>query len=219
MNGINLIPGSILEQRRRRRRIQIWSGATAGYAALLVGSYGAFATAAADAAGTRQQIANLAAQVERERAGLADLRVQAAEAMREADAARLMAGHPDWSVLLALLAGPLGPDMTLESCELARIEPPRADPAAAPAPGAPAPRPPAPGPDSFRVSLSGLARTQSQVTTYALDLERLGGEDGKLFKTVTLVEAKGRRISTTDVVAFRIECVLAAATPPTGGTR
>lgn len=210
MNGINLIPPSMLEQRRRRRRIRIWSVATTGYALALAGSYGAFASGRADAVDARQRIAELAAQVGRERADLVAIRERALEAHREADAARMMASHPDWSVLLALLASPLTPDMTLDSCELTRVEPPPPPPS--PAAG-PAPRPSGTAPVGYRVTLTGMARTQSQVTNYALDLERLGADEARLFDAVTLVEAKGRRIGSTDVVAFRIECGLAARRP------
>lgn len=213
MNGINLIPAAVLERRRRGRRIRVWSGVTAVYGALVAGSYGAFATAGR-LQNTHHRVAELARLVEQERAELTSLRDRAAEAMREADAARMMASHPDWSVLLTLLARPLTADMALESCELSRIEPPRADTGPA---GAPPPRPATPGPDSFRLSLTGLARTQSQVTGYVLELERLGGEGPRLFQSVTLVEAKGRRISTTDVVSFRVECVLAPRASGAGG--
>ncbi|MCC6679091.1 MAG: hypothetical protein IT436_18355 [Phycisphaerales bacterium] len=212
MNGINLIPPAILVLRRRRRRIRLWSVATAGYSLALAGAYGAFASGRADAIDARQRIAELAAQVERERADLVVIRDRAVEAHREADAARMMASHPDWSVLLALLASPLTPDMTIDSCELTRVEP--APPPAAPTtPAGPAPRAPGPTADVYRVILTGMARTQSQVTSYALDLERLGADEARLFDTVTLVEAKGRRIGSTDIVAFRIECGLVARPP------
>lgn len=208
MNGINLIPPSILEIRGRRRRLRIWSFATAGYALVLAGSYGAFASGHASSADTRRRITELTGQIEQERAGLATIRDRAAEAHREADAARMMAGHPDWSVLLALLASPLSADMSLETCQLSRVDQPAPPPPAAGAP--PAPKPASAPPQAYTVSLTGLARTQSQVTTYALTLERLGDDQARLFETVTLVEAKGRRIGSADVVSFRIECRLAA---------
>lgn len=210
MNGINLIPPAILDARRRRRRIRAWSFATAAYAVILAGSFGAYASGGIHAHDTGRRMAELAARLEQERAELNQLRDRAAEAQREADAARMMAGHPNWSVLLALLAGPLGPDMTLDACELAPIDPP---PAAAVAQGqAPAPPPPKTpaGPGAYRVTVTGLARTQSQVTAYTLALERLGGDDRRLFDHVTLVEAKGRRVGSTDAVAFRIEGALNA---------
>lgn len=210
MNGINLIPPAILDARRRRRRIRLWSFATAGYAIVLTGSLGAYATGRADTADTAVRLAALSQGIERGRTDLRQLRERAVEAQREADAARMMAGHPDWSVLLALLAAPLTPDMTLDSCELARTDPPAPTTPAPATPAATAAPRPAAMPTGYRVTLTGLARTQSQVTGYALELERLGVDGRNLFENVALLEAKGRRVGSTEVVAFRIECLMTA---------
>lgn len=221
MNGINLIPPHTLVLRRRRKRIRAWSAATGIYAAVLGGAYGALASGTADATGLDRRIAEIAQTTQAERAELEVMRQKASEAEREADAARMMGNHPDWSVLLGLLAKPLTAEMSLHTCEVARVEktpaaaaPSPAPPLAAPQTAATTPTAATPRTDAFKVTIAGLARTQAAVTDYVLELERLTAGDQRLFDPpVMIAEAKGRRIGSTDVVAFRIECTLSAAAP------
>lgn len=217
MNGINLVPLPIRVARRRRRRVRLWSAATGVYTVVLLGSLGAFASSGRSGEEfAARSVAEATAHLQTERADLEVRRQKAAEAEREAEAAHMMGNHPDWSVLLGMLAKHLAPEMTIESCELAAIEPTPAapkTPGVPPAPPAPAPAAPAkPDPgamaDSYKVTVAGLARTQSLVTDYALKLEDIRAGDEKLFEHVAIVEAKGRRIGATDVVAFKVECVL-----------
>jgi hypothetical protein len=124
--------------------------------------------------------------------------VEAVLAERELtlEAKRAVANHPDWSILMMLVARELGEDIVLSHCVLA----PQGDP---PGPGT------ARRPTPYLWQMAGYGRTIGAASRFALALERMG-----LFDHVRLVKTNRQKFLEATAYAFQIECVLGAE----GGT-
>jgi hypothetical protein len=128
------------------------------------------------------------------------LRFEAAEVSRKLADARTAHQHPDWSLLLAMLADSLADEVVLERCSLAPAE--KTEDAAA------ADRLAQASPTDFfnqrfRFELGGYARSQMAVSRFTLRLEKAG-----LFDQVRLVKTSRQSFLGGEAVAFQLECLL-----------
>lgn len=115
--------------------------------------------------------------------------------------------HPDWSLLLGLLAKNVGDNLVLRACELEEVTVRQA--------GSSTAIPIAnPGPSSnegkYRLAIRGLGQSQAAVAEFTLRLERIG-----LFDEVKLVDTSLEPFLAQKAIAFRLECLFGS---PRGGT-
>ncbi len=201
MKCVNLIPAGRREARARRRHLRRLGAVVAVCAAAVLGGYVA-CYALDDGEGSRLLGE---ARGEVERLGMAheemrSLRRQISDARRKLAAARMRAKHPDWSLLLAMLAGHVSDELILERCCLRPVKPGSQDAGRTPAPGGTAPGGQV---ERYVLELTGLARSQTAVSQFVLRLEKSG-----VFREVRLVKTHRREFRNAKVVGFRVECSL-----------
>jgi Tfp pilus assembly protein PilN len=111
--------------------------------------------------------------------------------------AQAVGQQPDWGALLDLLARNLGDNLVLELCRLQHLK----GGEKAPASGAPASGANDGLGEQFLLEISGLARTQSDVSDCVLRLEKAG-----LFDRVKLIKTNRHSFLSGKAVAFDLEC-------------
>ncbi len=211
MRSVNLIPMPRREARYRRLRIRGWVMGMAMYVAVLIGACvivqvawsGSDRAVADELASVQKQIATTNQQ-------LSIIQPELLEARSQLEASRAVAIQPDWSVLMMLLSRLRGEAIVFERLLLAplKIEPPKP---AAKKPGAP-PRPgsaaakkaqeeDARKPMHYGLQLTGLGRSQQDVSDFVLRVEQSG-----LFDSVKLVETTRFPFGTAHAISFKIEC-------------
>ncbi len=196
---VNLIPQRLIERRVRAHRIRRWVVACAVLFASVVAAWGVTATRSVE---NREELAAQLASarsVADERARLvAEAKSAHSAAARRLESARAVAGHPDWSVLLALLARARAEGLVLERVEVR----PLAGSDAQARGDAEVPRRSDP---SYQIGVRGVGESQSVVAQYLLALERVG-----LFESVRLRETRPRTIGARAVVEFGLDCAVSA---------
>lgn len=186
MIGVNLIPVARRELSERRARVMLWAGVLVGYTVLLGGAGLAASSIIGDepdGLGDLQSAKNRLALREQQ------LKAAGAEAIgfeRRLVASRLIAEHPDWSIVSRLIAERRGEGVMLDSLAIApdrsevrsgkrRVE--------------------------YIVRIDGAGVSQRTVNDYVKTLEELG-----LFASVRQVESRVRTIESTQMVGFQLEC-------------
>jgi len=192
----NLIPSYRLEARRRRRCIRAWTVGVTCYALALASVYAGYrATWGVDldaVAGRRQATAQRIHATGRQ---IAYTQAELAEATCTLKANEVVGGHPDWSLLLMLLARSMNDEVVLRQCTLAPLK----------ADG----RTGAPGPadaGGWQLDMTGYGRTVTSVSHYALALERTG-----LFQEVRLIKTVRQPFLAGSATHFQIRCMLGSA--------
>jgi Tfp pilus assembly protein PilN len=196
MKSINFIPPSRLAARRRRRKMTRRAAATGGYVALLLGGLaflyslwgGSPPALAEDQAKTSARILLHHEKIQEAQRDLA-----ACERLLQAN--QVIRNQPDWSLLLALVAGSLNEGVVLTQCELKPDALPQgsAAPATAPPPGA----------GMFSLKLAGRGQSMAAVLQFVRELEHTG-----LFDEVDLVQTNWEPFLAGKVVGFQVECML-----------
>jgi len=207
MNGINLIPVNRLAARRRAARVRMWISIAPLCVSLLAGSYGYFfATWETDAGGLTDSLEKTDAMITATQAQIAKARADLAEAQATLRANIAIGNQPDWGLLLELLARTLGESAVLSSCTVEHVakpstaEPPKQGPQA---------KAPAPGPadplraERFRLTLAGVARTQSAVPEFVQRLQNTG-----LFDSTKMIEAIRTPFAGEEAFKFQVECLI-----------
>jgi len=188
----NLIPSHRLEAARRRRRLKAWTGAVSVYAAALVAVYVAGVCAWGvnrDALDHRREAT--AAGVEQTRARIDETQAELAEVHRTLRANEAIGGHPDWSLLLMLVAEHMNDGVVLRRC---RLGPPDAD-------EAPSRKVESDG--RWRLEMEGYGREVTAVSEFALALEKTG-----LFNEVRLLKTVRQPFLAGQATHFQIRCDL-----------
>ncbi|HUU91378.1 MAG TPA: PilN domain-containing protein [Phycisphaerae bacterium] len=192
MKDANFIPKHRAHARRRRRRRNLWVTAVAAYVALLLGAYAscyALWGGGGDALAAKQQAAE--ARTRNTKQAIAATQSELASEQRTLNANREVRNHPDWSLLLMLLAESMNDDVVLSQCDLKPGDPPNGR------------SPQAHEANGFRLDMSGYAKTVASVSRFALELERTG-----LFDHVRLLKTKRQPFRSASATCFQIECLL-----------
>lgn len=190
MTVVNLMPRARCVAVRRSARVRFWGVALAGYGLLLAAGWaGALSMAAGSAQGVDRMVSEANAEAEAGEKMVKELRAEVSALSVKVGAARAIAEHPDWSILLGLIAGARGEDVVLETVDLSA-----APVGAKSAPGKPA---------AFVLRLAGAARTHQAVTQFTLRMESTG-----LFEKVSLGDTRAVDREGTALVAFQVECSL-----------
>lgn len=199
MRNVNLIPARRRDARRRRAHLRWCAVGCAAYT-LLTTTAAAIAWSAwtGEDPEVRKQIAHVDEEIHRNEQALLESSATLSARQAMLTAARQIAGQPDWSYLLALLADKAGSDMVLRSCQLT----PASDAAGETknvelhATG------------GLLVIVRGVAKSPQGAQQYVLRLEKTG-----LFDRVTLVETRREPFLNGEASAFRVDCVLSPSAP------
>lgn len=208
MTAIDLTPMSIAKTLSGRRRARAWSLGLSSYATALAVGLGAVMLSAPTSEGVRAKVDRVQADVDGARRELAVVSGEMTRLQRELDAARAVGEHPDWSIVLGLIAGvQQGREVVLEHARLAPVLPTPANQATTRRRKADTKVQDPPVPTGYEVLLSGLARTELDASKYALGLEAVGA-----FDRVTLVSTRARPVDNVTFTAFEIRIDLKEAT-------
>jgi len=216
VKSINLIPAYYLQARRRKVRTRAWFTICCVYAGLLgLTSLGMQMAWGSGDRAVADEVARVTRDVEQTAKALTAIQPELGEAQMQLEASRAVAVQPDWSVLLALMGKMRGPSIVLERSTLTPIllaneaKPVMmlgAKPGGATAANASLKKPAEPArPKAMncKIEMSGLGRTQSDVSQFVLRLEQTG-----LFNRVKLVETNLSKFNNEAAVAFRLECMM-----------
>lgn len=199
MQSHNLIPSYRLEARRRRRRFEAWVVGVSAYAAILAAVYVGFLCARgvdADALARRRQ--TTAARTAEVQSQIKAVQADLAEARRTLQANETLGGHPDWSLLLMLLAQNMNDGVVLRGCSLV--------PHQGETEGAEAAAPfPTSTPDDWRLQMQGFGKAVTAVSNFALAIEQTG-----LFEQVRLLKTVRQPFLAGQATHFQIVCDLGA---------
>ena len=211
MPAINLIPARRRYARRMQARGKAWLViALASGVGLAVGCFTLRARVPKIVV-TQQERTRIEAHIVTSHQQLVSLSTSAASAEQDQTTAEILLAQPDWSLLLRTLAAKTGQRAVLREIRLkpspvnavllaSTISPAGTPPK--PAPGA-TPARPIHVPGRFTLELSGLTRSQEEVSQFVTDLEKLG-----LFDDVKLVRT-GREPFLDGVASnFNLECTL-----------
>ncbi len=192
MQSRNLIPSYRLERRRRHRRVRAWGAAISVYAVLLAAVYvGCQALWGVDADAMARQREATRQRVRQIRDRIDGVQTRLAEAQRTLRANAALGDHPDWSLLLMLLARTMNEGVVLRQCSLTPAEPTAEAPAATkPSPG-------------WRLEMSGYGKTVTAASEFALAMERTG-----LFQEVRLLKTVRQPFLAGQATHFQIHCAL-----------
>jgi len=204
--AVNLIPRAYRERRVVLSRARRWMFGTVALASTVGVAWAVMSSRVVE---NRQWLAGqlVAARADAEEKSrlVAEAQLSHSAALRRLASARAVAGHPDWSVLLALLARARGEGLVLERVEVrpvVKTEPKNESESNANGADTRAALHSEP---LYQLDIRGVAESQSLVAQYLLSLERIG-----LFDSVRLQETKPRTIGARGVVEFGLDCAIAA---------
>jgi Tfp pilus assembly protein PilN len=196
VKNVNLIPAARRRGKARRRHLRKLAAALVTYTVLVSAGYVAcYAFGDDDHATMAKEIVVASGQLREFGKEMQKLRVTIVHTEQRLAAAQAVAKHPDWSLLLAMLAECLEDEVVLEQC---RLRPVVAEPseAAAASTGRE---------ERFRLELGGFARSQMAVSQFVLRLESIG-----LFEKVELVKTHRRSFLDGKAIGFELRCSLGA---------
>ncbi|MBX3390021.1 MAG: PilN domain-containing protein [Phycisphaeraceae bacterium] len=199
MISANLLPASHRRHLSRQDRTARWSIVIAVYAVVLAVLWlGSRQYVAGGRFGLERRVAAIDAEVAGINSGIAGLKEKAVRVQASLSTARSIADHPDWSVLLSLIASLKSADIEVDRVALG----PRTAEAK---PG---------GAKSVKgvwVRLSGFAKDHQAIAHFALRLE-----GAHLFDRVALEDARKNAAEPEGLVGFEIE---AQIDEPAGGSK
>ncbi len=193
MLAANLLPMSRRRASAREDRAVLWMFVVAGLAAALMAATMLIrvSSRSSTAAATARELTGVQAELERLGTLVAESKSRAQKSDSMLAAARAIADHPDWSLLLNLLGKLRG-----DQVDLARVALGYRKPEANTKPGAKLGR-------GYWVRITGQATDQAAVAKFAVRLE-----DSGLFDKVTLTESKkGTGVGDT-LVDFQIDAAI-----------
>ena len=219
VDRVNLIPAPRREAKACRAHVRTLAGVLTVYTVLMLGFYATcYALSDSDTEATFHEMREIADSAKQSNTESRLLRGTIAEARQELAAAHAVARHPDWSLLLAVLADTVTDHVVLDRCVLSPVDVEEADTfednedpsgvseedKARRALAARLKR-------GYRLELSGRAKTQAAVSKFVLRLEKV-----RLFDSVKMIKTSRQSSGDSQAVAFEIECSLSARKGPTG---
>ena len=204
----NLLPRSIRNARARRVAIRWWSG-VATVAIVVAGVWSLRATAAAGDGGRElsRLVRERTKSIETLRVQLGKTTADLALVQRELEVSQRIESRPDWSDLLALLDGLVGPQVVIESCRVSEAAPARAT------------RPGSGGPPN--AARAEATKDVAVETGYVLQISGAASEQRFISELVAAMEATGvfenitqqsrrRSLLSGEAVGFDLRAELAA---------
>ena len=199
MNQPNMLPLPIKERAAQRRRLILWlKGVAAAAVCGVVGCVVAGAYLGDLESPVRDELDSVRSVINKLEASEAAAWARIETVTHELGVAEDIAGQPNWSVLLGVLAAGLNDGAYLEQIETSLV----LDGAIDVAPPSKA----ASGP--YRVKVTGISLMQGDATRYALYLENC-----RLFDSVRLVGTQPRPDVDKNAVGFEISCVIGQIVP------
>lgn len=200
MRDVNLIPARRRDAKRWRAHIRWCAVGCSAYAVLATAVAGlAWNAWAGEDPAIRQETAHIDEEIHRNQQELTQASAKLSADQQMLSATRQIAGQPDWSLLLTLLAHKTDDQMVLRSCQFR--------PASDVAGEAKATDNHAAG--GLLIIITGVARSPQGAQQYVLRLEKTG-----LFDRVTLVETRREPFLNGEAAGFRVDCVLSASDHP-----
>ena len=207
MIGVNLIPAERLARKRQHRRIRAWIGICSAYTLVLIvaGGVGYFARSTNDSK-SGDQLKASKEKADNSDSTIIELQQRLIEAEATLRVSKAIGNRPDWSSLLVLIAKERGNKIVLDCCKLVESD------NISPRNGAEPSNLSGHSTDykflrqkQFKLILTGLGRTQTDVSQYVLRLEQVG-----VFDEAKLTRSVRQAFLTGEVIAFRIECRIGA---------
>ncbi len=183
MNGLNLIPESIMLRRHRGRLIRRWKLGGAAYAALLFLGASLVALMIEEETPKAYSADNHLAEWEQR---MGDARQTVNELRSRRDELAVLEHRPDWAGLLSEISSAGGEDVVLRELILTQVS------------GQAMNEPPG------MLELAGVGRSQGVVSSLALSLESM-----PVFETVVITETRLEPFLQGQAVGFRFRCTLA----------
>lgn len=203
MNRVNLIPVEVQDRTARVARGRSWGVLLGGFGLCLA------LVGAAVRVGLSTQTADLTRQISDAESGLQRVtdeqnrvKTQLTSIKRRLDAARATGRHPNWGLLLNMLAASLDEQTALDGVELSRMVP---EPVKAEA-GKKAPKPVA----EQVVILRGRSTNMEAMGGFLANLEK-----SHLFRLVKLGDNHRSDSAGKNVIEFQVTCVLDSSALPT----
>lgn len=210
MIAVNLLPPAYIHARLARRRCAWWSAATAVFGLLLAGAaVGLGISMQRDESDPAPKIGLLEGQIREKQRAVEQAKAKSRALMTRLAAARAVGVHPDYSVLLGLLAGLREGEITLASVAVAT----GVTTEAAPGPGSTGARAKAKPKEvpHIELTLTGLAKSPTAVASFVLRLEKTG-----LFASVSLADtalAPPTEHRAVEATAFKVTARFTSASP------
>lgn len=199
--AVNLLAARRVEALRRRRRTRAWSLTLAAYVLAIFAVWSGFA-ASMQMDSPAKALADVQVRLDARTTEQQSLTAELAKLRSQADLADAVADHPDWSLLLRLIAGANGEAVALNRITLITT------PAPSTVKGSDLPEH---GP--WSLSMAGLAPSQRAASEFVARLEALN-----LFASVTLTETRERAGVAGDSpqVDFAVVCTMTERVPAGG---
>jgi len=195
--NFNLIPRKRRAARRLRSCIRAWCMFGVAYVIVVAGACGlVVAVTQAHDDPLQREASGLVAQIATSKERLSQTRAELAGITRRLAASREVQGHPDWSILLRLIAANRGEGLALASFELGAVNANSGGNADAAASRGDRP-------SSYSLRLNGLGKDHTEVAQFALRLEQAG-----IFSRVVLKDTVAKQLASRTAVSFGIECTL-----------
>ncbi len=215
MESLNLLPPGRRAELRLRHRFHLWSLGSVVYGVVTLGACIALAAGepVVDMRETRE-LSSLAREKEMYEGLKKQHTDNILEEKRRKEGADLVADHPDWSILLELLAVHRGDDAVIVGVDVkpdvtsAKDDEPKTKGRGAQSKGDKDTMDKAETrPDPYSIRVEGFASTQTTVAEFADRLQRIG-----VFASVTLQRSSTRLLEQRPVVDFIVVCRLEAST-------
>lgn len=217
---LNLLPPGRRAELRLRRRVTTWTLAAAGYGMVTLGA--CITLAAGEPVVDRIEAKELTVLARETEAFIAENQVHMdllKAANLKVQATKLVADHPDWSILLELLAEQRGDEVVIENVDVTPVitkDAPREDEGRKKnkqAKGTATDKGTA-RPDAFEVKVLGFARSQTAVTDFADRLQKC-----EVFESVTMTRSSARQVKDGSVIEFNFSCRIGSTVkaPAQGG--
>lgn len=199
MIAVNFIPSHRLQAKRRRVCLRRWTVFCIAHALHLIIVVLCARFIMMGGSNTVQAaLSQITQEIAESQNAVTATNLKLAEARQTLAANRAVAQHPDWSLLLVLLADTLGDQVVLRNCQIDPKAPKQS--AAGEQQTATAPAKPT---NEYVLQLSGLGRSQEVVSQFVLRLEQTG-----LFDRVALVNTVREPFLNGQAFGFSVECKL-----------
>ena len=196
MHGVNLIPTHRREAAKRSRRVRRWLAGGGVYFSLLVAVCGLTQLTGGQERAVALAASNADTQAASLQRSVNTLRSELSNAAAAHSTLATLADPPDWTLLLIGLHASAGTELKLRDIHLIpqQASANAADP-----------------PQTFEVRLSGICRSQADVTVF---VQRL--QNDNLFSRIELLRSGREAFENGMGVAFDIRCTIGGSDVPAG---